>query len=98
MGVLGCCSHVKTATAIAAIGCALVAAAVAGAGDGGGGAYLSNGHNYDFALVNSGTTAWRSFYLIAPAGTSFVGGTTGNEASAPCVVGPPDQIECGPLS
>ena len=54
-----------------------------------GGAYIANGNDYDFSLVNSGTTPWRSFYLVAPSGTAFVGGTTGNEASATCVVGPP---------
>ena len=70
--------------------------------DGGGGTYLTSGRAYDFVLFNSGSTPWRNFYLVAPQGMSFVGGTTGNEGSASCVVGQPDQssqeIECGPLS
>jgi len=70
--------------------------------DGGGGTYLTSGRAYDFVLVNSGSTSWRNFYLVAPQGTSFVGGTTGNEGSASCVIGQPDgsprEIECGPLS
>jgi hypothetical protein len=96
IGVLGSRSHVKTTAALAAIACALVAGGAAGAA-GQGGTYLANGHDYDFALVNSLTAAWQSFYLVAPSGTSFVGGTTGNEESADCIVGPPDKIECGPL-
>jgi len=89
-------SHPKTAVALAALACALVAAGAAGAA-GLGGTYLANGSDYDFTLVNSETAAWQSFYLVAPSGTSFIGGTTGNEESADCVIGPPDKIECGPL-
>lgn len=87
----------RAAAALAAIACALGAAGAAG-GAIPGNSYLADGHDYDFTLVNAGTAAWHSFYLVAPAGTSFVGGTTGNEASATCVVGPADRLECGPLS
>lgn len=96
--VLGTRSGVRTAAATAAIACALSAAGAAGAAGPEAGGYVTNGRDYDFALVNSGTTAWQSFYLLAPAGASFVGGTTGNEASAVCAVGPPKEITCGPLS
>jgi hypothetical protein len=78
------------------------AAAARPAGDGGSGTYLATGRTYGFALVNSGSTPWRYFYLVGPPSVSFVGGTTGNEASATCVAGRPDgssaEIECGPLS
>lgn len=76
--------------------CAFITAAAGATGREAGG-YVTNGHDYDFALVNSGTIAWQSFYLLAPAGVTFLGGTTGNEASAVCAVGPPNEIECGPL-
>jgi hypothetical protein len=70
--------------------------------DWGGGTYVATGRSYDFILFNSGPTAWRSFYVVAPPGMSFLGGTTGNEASAHCVVGQPNgsaaEIECGPLA
>lgn len=48
-------------------------------------------------LVNTGSTPWHTFALVAPAGVTFVGGTTGNEASAACTVGPPSEIACGPI-
>ena len=86
-----------TGAALAVLVCGLVAAGTARA-DGGGGTYVTNGHDYDFALVNSGTVAWHSFYLVAPSGMTLVGGTTGNEASDTCVVGPPNEIRCGSLS
>lgn len=82
----------------AAVACALAAAGSAGAAGRQTGGYVTNGHDYDFALVNSGTIAWSSFYLVAPAGVTFLGGTTGNEASAVCAVGPSSTITCGPLS
>jgi hypothetical protein len=57
---------------------------------------------YDFNLFNAGATAWQYFVVVGTAATRFVGGTTGNEASARCVVGQPDgqanEIECGPVS
>lgn len=62
-----------------------------------GGSYVTSGNTYGFDLSNSGPTAWRSFAIVAPAGVAFVGGTTGNEGSATCTVGPPTQIVCGPL-
>src|SRR5215469_12715707 len=81
------CAHSATARSLA---------------DGGGGTYLVSGRDYDFVLFNAGSTPWRNFYLVAPRGMSFVGGTTGNEGSASCVVGQPaessNEIQCGPLS
>jgi len=74
---------------------ALALVALAG---GGGSSYLAAGNDYDFTLANTSSTAWRGFYLVAPAGISFVGGTTGNEGSATCAVGPPNEIECGSLA
>lgn len=67
--------------------------------DGGSGTYTSTGQTYFFNLFNSGTTAWQYFILVGTPSTRFVGGTTGNEGSARCVVGQPDglanEIECG---
>ena len=87
---------------IAAACLALVCVTAAAAADGGSGTYTSTGRTYDFNLFNSGTTAWQYFILIGASGTRFVGGTTGNEGSARCVVGQPDgqtnEIECGPVS
>ncbi|MBV8598884.1 MAG: hypothetical protein JO017_08690 [Actinobacteria bacterium] len=83
-------------------GLALVLAPAADADGGGGGSYLAVGNDYDFTLSNTGATAWRGFYLVAPSGVTFVGGTTGNEGSATCTVGQPDgvpnEIECAPLA
>lgn len=57
---------------------------------------------YDFVLLNGGSTAWQSFVIVGPAGTTFVGGATVGEITARCVAGQPDgfanEIECGPLS
>ena len=63
---------------------------------GGSGTYVANGHDYDVALYNSGSTPWRAFSLTAPPGMTFVGGTTGNEGSATCVANG-NQIQCGPI-
>ena len=63
---------------------------------------MAFGTTYDFDLVNSGTTSWQYFFLVGPAGTSFVGGATAGEITTHCVAGQPDglpdEIECGPLS
>lgn len=86
---------------LVAVGTALALAFTGGSAGATGreaGGYVTNGNDYDFALVNSGTIAWQSFYLLAPAGVTFLGGTTGNEASAVCAVGPPSEIKCGPLA
>ncbi len=89
-------------TAFAAACVALVLTGVAAAADGGSGTYTSTERTYYFTLFNSGTTLWQYFVLVGPAGASFVGGTTGIENSAHCVVGQPDgvvnEIECGPLT
>jgi hypothetical protein len=91
----------RTTAAALTLAGSLLVCAPAGAADGGGGTYLASGNAYDFALFNDGSTPWRAFYLVAPQGMSFVGGTTGNEGSASCTVGGPDgssnEIECGPL-
>lgn len=84
----------------AAVACfALICAPAAAAADGGSGTYTSTGQTYFFDLFNSGTTAWQYVILVGTPGTRFVGGTTGNEGSARCVVGQPDglanEIECG---
>jgi hypothetical protein len=63
----------------------------------GSGTYVATGHDYDVAFANTGTTSWRAFELVAPAGLTFLGGTTGNEGSITCTVGPPNQIVCGPI-
>jgi hypothetical protein len=80
--------------------CAAVAAAPAD--DGGSGTYSSTGPSYDFDLVNDGSTSWRFYYLVGPAGTVFVGGATQGEITIPCTAGQPDgspaEIECGPVS
>jgi hypothetical protein len=80
----------------------LVFAGAAAAIDGGSGTYTSTHGTYDFNLFNGGTTSWQYFILVGTAETRFVGGTTGNESSARCVVGQPDglpnEIECGPVS
>ena len=73
---------------------ALVAPAVAAADDDGSATYTVRGATYDFALRNTGSTAWQSFSVAAPAGAVFVGGTTANEGSARCTVGPPASITC----
>jgi hypothetical protein len=68
------------------------------AADGGSGTYIVTGHSVDVLLYNSGTTAWRGFALTAPAGTIFVGGTTGNESSALCTLDATrTAIQCGPI-
>lgn len=95
----------RTAAMLTLAGSVLICAHGGAAGaptDGGGGTYLTSGRAYDFVLFNSGSTPWRNFYLVAPPAMSFVGGTTGNEGSASCVVEQPDgssnEIECGPLA
>ena len=77
---------------------ALALPCTAAADDGGAATYTARGATYDFALTNTGTTTWQSFSLTAPPGSVFVGGTTSNEGSAHCVVGPPATIVCGPVS
>ena len=88
--------------AVAAACVALVVVGVAAAADGGSGTYTASQRTYYFTLLNNGTTIWQYFVLTGPAGTSFVGGTTGIENSAHCVAGQPDgvpnEIECGPLA
>jgi hypothetical protein len=79
-------------------GSAIGAAVAAAAAIGGSGTYTVRGGNYDFALYNSGTTAWQYFSLVGPPGTQFVGGRTATESMTRCVVGPPAELECGPLS
>jgi hypothetical protein len=78
------------------ISAAILAALVVAAGDGGTGTYTATGHDYDVAFYNSGTTAWRAFSLTAPPGSTFIGGTTGNEGSVTCVASG-NQIQCGPI-
>jgi hypothetical protein len=84
------------------LGTAATAAQAGAAADGGSGTYTAFGQSYDFNLFNAGTTPWQYFYLVGPAGTSFVGGANSAESTARCVVGQPDgrtdEIECGPLS
>jgi len=77
---------------------ALLAPAAASAADGGAATYTARGATYDFTLRNTGTTAWQAFGVVAPAGGAFVGGTTSNEGSVHCTVGPPTTITCGPIS
>jgi hypothetical protein len=77
---------------------ALALPSAAAADDGGAATYIARGATYDFALTNTGTTTWQSFSLTAPSGSVFVGGTTSNEGSAHCVVGPPATIVCGPVA
>jgi hypothetical protein len=36
--------------------------------------------------------------LVGPAGTVFVGGSVGTEATVQCAIGPPAQIVCGPTA
>lgn len=66
------------------------------------GTYLTSGRAYDFVLFNTGSMPWRNFYLVAPQAMTFVGGTTGNEGSASCIVEQPEGsssvIACGPLA
>ncbi len=78
------------------ISAAVLAALVVAAGDGGSGTYVATGRDYDVAFYNSGTTAWRAFALTAPPGSTFVGGTTGNEGSIACAASG-NQIQCGPI-
>jgi len=78
--------------------CSAIGAAVAVAAVGGSGTYTVRGATYDFALFNSGTAAWQYFSLVGPAGTRFVGGETATESTPRCIVGPPEEIQCGPLS
>jgi hypothetical protein len=101
----------RLAAAVASVGSALGCAAVpathaatparATAGEGSS-AYTSIGRTYYFDLSNPDLAAWQSFVVVAPPGTSFVGGATAGENTARCVVGQPDgqaeEIECGPLS
>ncbi|HEY2373921.1 MAG TPA: hypothetical protein VGH82_15470 [Gaiellaceae bacterium] len=77
---------------------ALVAAGTARAGDGGSATYTTRGTVYDFDLENAGTTRWLSFVLVGPAGTAFIGGSVGTEATVQCVVGPPASMVCGPTA
>ena len=76
----------------------LVAAGSAHAGDGGTATYTTRGTAYDFDLRNTGTTRWLSFMLVGPAGTVFVGGSVGTEATVQCAIAPPSQIACGPTA
>jgi hypothetical protein len=77
---------------------ALVSAGSAAAADGGSGTYTATDTSYYFTLFNSGMAAWQYFYLVGPTGTRFLGGANAAESTARCVVGPPEEIECGPLS
>ena len=77
---------------------ALVAAGGARAADGGSATYTSRGTAYDFDMRNAGATRWLSFMLVGPAGTAFIGGSVGTEATVQCVIGPPSQIVCGPTA
>jgi hypothetical protein len=77
---------------------ALVAAGTAHAGDGGTATYTTRGTAYDFDLRNTGTTRWLSFMLVGPAGTVFIGGSVGTEATVQCAIAPPSQIACGPTA
>jgi hypothetical protein len=77
---------------------ALAGTSPATASDGGSGTYTATGRSYYFAFFNSGTTAWQFFTVVGPPGTTFLGGANATETSARCVVGPPDEIACGPLS
>jgi hypothetical protein len=36
--------------------------------------------------------------VVGPAGTAFVGGSVGTEATVQCVVGPPTSMVCGPTA
>src|SRR5207237_3390182 len=62
--------------ACAAVCAVAVAAGVARASDGGSATYTVTGARYDFVLFNSGTSRWQYFFLVGPAGTTFVGGGT----------------------
>ena len=75
-----------------------MAAGVARAGDGGSATYTTRATAYDFDLTNTGTTRWLSFMLAGPAGTVFVGGSVGTEATVQCAIAPPSQIACGPTA
>ncbi len=92
----------RIAVALACSGLALVVAGSGLAADGGSGTYAASGSTYDFDLVNTGTTPWLYFMLVAPAGTTFIGGATAGEITVHCVPGQPDgqanEIECGPVS
>jgi hypothetical protein len=78
--------------------CSVIVAVAAAAGLGGSGTYTVRGTNYDFVLFNTGTTAWQYFSLVGPPGTRFIGGGTATESMTRCVVGPPGELDCGPLS
>ncbi len=58
--------------------------------------------SYAFDLLNTGTTPWQYFSLVAPSGAIFIGGATVGEITARCTPGQPDgeanEIACGPLS
>jgi len=60
--------------------------------------YTTRGTAYDFDLTNTGTTRWLSFMLVGSAGTVFIGGSVGTEATVQCVVGPPGSMACGPTA
>lgn len=94
--------NLRAAAAVVCLTCAAACSGTALAADGGSGTYAATGTTYYFDFANTGTAAWQFFIVIAPPGTTFVGGTTGNEQSARCIVGQPDgsadEIECGPLS
>lgn len=68
------------------------------AGDGGTATYTTRGTAYDFDLTNTGTTRWLSFMLVGPAGTVFIGGSAGTEATVQCAIAPASQIACAPTS
>ena len=87
---------------IAILALVVASAVVAGASardaaDGGSGTYTVADRMYYFVLFNSGTASWQYFDVVGPPGTTFVGGGTMSESTPRCVVGPPDEIECGPL-
>jgi hypothetical protein len=88
--------------AVAAASLMCVSGADAVVVDEGSGTYTSTAATYAFNLFNGGPTSWQYFILVGSADTRFVGGTTGNEGSARCIVGQPDgqldEIECGPMS
>jgi hypothetical protein len=92
----------RLGAAVAAASLVFVGSAAAAPTDAGSGTYTSTAATYDFNLFNGGPTAWQYFIVVGTDDMRFVGGTTGNESSARCVVGQPDgqanEIECGPVS
>src|ERR1700758_3364037 len=97
---MGCYGDISTISSrmVACILVALIAAETARPGDGGSATYTMRGTAYDFDLTNTGTTRWLSFMLVGPAGTVFIGGSVGTEATVQCAIGPPAQMACGPTA